>query len=205
MLIFDPLQHRAEEEEVTSRGLPTCGHCLAKGVSCMQADRASACAACHRAKVRCDHGKPGIGSGLPARPKKKLRMEVEVPGPSQEAPEVTGVLEMVGAMRAIAEAIEKMGDQVQQGLGGLVAAVGTQNALLCELIMEITMQGELQAREDEARRGRVVRGRAEDVQVLSDKESRVEWMDTEETEGVRTMDEGEGNEEQGEVSNLEVL
>ena len=171
----------------------------------MRPDRASACSACCRAKVRCDRGGPFVGSGSLSRPKKKSRVEVQVPGPSQQAPEVAGEQEMAGAVRVIAEAIEKRGDQVRQGLGGLMAAVGTQNALLCKLIAEITMQGELWVREDEARRGRVVRGQAEDVQVLSDEESRGEQMDTEELEGVRTVDEGEGNEEQGEVSNLEVL
>ena len=106
---------------------------------------------------------------------------------------------MVGAMRAITEVIKRMGDQVRQGLGGLTAAVGAQNALLCELIVEITTQGELRAREDEARQGRVVRGQAEVIQVLSDEESWEDRVDSEEMEGVRTGDEGEGNEGQGEV------
>jgi hypothetical protein len=174
----------------------------------VRAEKSNACSACRRAKVRCDRGEPGVGSGSLSRPKKKLRVEVDVPGPSQEAPEVTGVLEMAGAVRAVAEAIERLGDQVQQGLGGLAAAVGKQNGLLCELLTEVTMQGEMRAREDEARRGRVVRGRAEVVQVLSDEEIREvgeDRADSEETERVRTGDEGEGNEGQGEVFFVEDL
>ena len=51
----------------------------------------------------------------------------------------------------------------------------------------------------------MVRGWAEVVQVLSNEESREDRMDSEETEGVRTGDEGEGNEGQGEVFLMEDL